>query len=106
MKTLDIGHRNLSLDSALSLLEVEVSNAMFSGNVQALKVIHGHGSGALRNAVRDWCRDQHGRFKAMITGEDYDMFHPESAAMRSECGLPRDPDFGRRNRAVTYIWFL
>ncbi len=54
MKTLDIGHRNLSLDSALSLLEVEVSNAMFSGNVQALKVIHGHGSGALRNAVRDW----------------------------------------------------
>jgi len=34
------------------------------------------------------------------------MFHPESAAMRADCGLPYDPDFGKRNRAITYIWFL
>jgi hypothetical protein len=106
MKTLDIGHRNLYLDEAITVLETEVSEAMFSGNVQAVKIIHGHGSGALRRAVRDWCRDQHGRFKAVITGEDYDMFHPESAAMRADCGLPYYPDFGKRNRAVTYIWFL
>jgi len=26
--------------------------------------------------------------------------------MRADCGLPYDPDFGKRNRAVTYIWFL
>ena len=106
MKTLDIGHRNLYLDDAMAVLETEVSGAMFSGNVQAVKIIHGHGSGALRRAVRDWCRDQQGRFKAVITGEDYDMFHPESAAMRADCGLPYDPDFGKRNSAVTYIWFL
>ena len=105
MKTIDIGHRNLFLDEAMILLETEVSNAMYSGNVQAVKIIHGHGSGRLRNAVRDWCKSQHGRFKATILGEDYDMFHPESAAMRSECGLPNDPDFGKRSRAVTYIWF-
>ena len=106
MKTLDIGHRNLYLDEAMTVLETEVSDAMFSGNVQAVKIIHGHGSGALRRAVRDWCKDQHGRFKAVIAGEDYDMFHPESAAMRADCGLPYDPDFGKRNRAITYIWFL
>ena len=106
MKTLDIGHRNLYLDEAMTVLETEVSDAMFSGNIQAVKIIHGHGSGALRRAVRDWCRDQHGRFKAVITGEDYDMFHPESAAMRADCSLPYDSDFGKRNRAVTYIWFL
>ena len=106
MKTLDIGHRNLFLDEAMTVLETEVSDAMFSGNVQAVKIIHGHGSGVLRRAVRDWCRDQHGRFKAVITGEDYDMFHPESAAMRADCGLPYDSDFGKRNRAVTYIWFI
>jgi hypothetical protein len=105
MKTIDIGHRNLRLDDAISFLEVEVSNAMFAGNIQAVKIIHGHGSGRLRNAVRDWCRNQAGRFKAVITGEDYDMFHPESAAMRADCGLPYDSDFGKRNRAVTYIWF-
>ena len=105
MKTIDIGHRNLYLDEAISLLEVEVSNAMYSGNVQSVKIIHGHGSGRLRNAVRDWCNSQHGRFKAIILGKDYDMFHPESVAMRSESGLPNDPDYGKRNRAVTYIWF-
>ena len=105
MKTIDIGHRNFRLDEAISVLEVEVSNAMFSGNIQAMKIIHGHGSGRLRGAVRDWCRNQRGRFKAIITGEDYDMFHPESAAMRAECGLPHDKDFGKRNSAVTYIWF-
>ncbi len=106
LKSIDIGHRNLFLDEALALLEAEVSNAMYSGNVQAVKVIHGHGSGRLRRAVRDWCQTQHGRFKATIFGEDYDLFHPESIAMRSECGLPVDHDFGKRNRAVTYIWFL
>jgi len=105
MKTIDIGHRNFHLDEAISVLEVEVSNAMFSGNIQAIKIIHGHGSGRLRREVRDWCHVQSGRFKAIITGEDYDMFHPESAAMRAECGLPYDKDFGKRNSAVTYIWF-
>lgn len=105
MKTIDIGHRNLRLDEAISELEAEVSNAMYTGNVKAVKIIHGHGSGRLRRAVRDWCSEQNGRFKAIITGEDYDMFHPDSAAMRADCGLPFDPDFGKRNRAVTYIWF-
>ncbi len=106
MKTIDIGHRNLFLDEAMTVLETEVSDAMFGGKIQAVKIIHGHGSGALRKAVREWCKNQQGRFRAVINGEDYDMFHPESASMRSECGLPNDPDFGKRNRAITYIWFL
>lgn len=106
MKTLDIGHRNLLLDDAMILLETEISDAMYSGNIQAVKIIHGHGSGALRKAVREWCKAQHGRFKAIIFGEDYDMFHPDSVAMRSDCGLPDDQDFGKQNRAITYIWFL
>jgi hypothetical protein len=105
MKILDIGHRKLFLDDAISLLETEVSNAMYSGNIQAMKIIHGHGSGALRRAVREWCKIHDGRFKAIVFGEDYDMFHPESVAMRTECGLPYDSDFGKRNRAITYIWF-
>ncbi len=105
MKILDIGHRNLFLDDAISLLETEVSNAMYGGNIQAMKIIHGHGSGALRRAAREWCKINDGRFKAIIFGEDYDMFHPESVAMRSECGFPHDPDFGKRNSAITYIWF-
>jgi len=104
MKVLDIGHRNYTVDQALSILETEVSKALYTGKVRVIKVIHGHGRGTLRKAVRDWCRDQTGRFRAVIYGEDYELFHPESLEMRAACGQPRDPDLGRRNRAVTYIW--
>ncbi|NIA18693.1 MAG: hypothetical protein GWO85_01195 [Simkaniaceae bacterium] len=104
MKTLDIGHRNYPIDTALSILETEVSEAIFEGRIRAIKIIHGHGKGALRKAVRDWCDYQAGRFMAVIYGEDYDLFHKESSDMRSACGHPRDFDLGKKNRAVTYIW--
>jgi len=105
LKIIDIGHRQFSAEQALTELEAEVSKAMFSGNFAALKIIHGHGSGVLRNAVRTWCQDQYGRFQAVIPGEDYDLFHEETINMRRACGQPDDPDLGRKNKAVTYIWF-
>lgn len=101
---IDIGHRGFSLDRALSELETQVSDCVYSGKTRAIKVIHGHGTGALKRGVREWCEDQSGRFQAVIFGEDYDLFHQESAGMRADCGSPYDPDFGRRNCAVTYIW--
>lgn len=104
LKTVDIGHKNYHLDRALSELETAVSTAMFEGNIRALKIIHGHGEGALRKSVREWCEGQDGRFKAVIYGEDYDMFHQESVDMRSACGNPRDGHLGMKNRSVTYIW--
>jgi len=104
MKILDIGHRNHHLDTALSILETEVSDAIFGGRIHAIKVIHGHGKGALRKAVRDWCDGQSGRFMAVIYGEDYDFFHKDSSEMRMSCGHPHDYDLGKKNRAVTYIW--
>ena len=88
----------------MSVLETEVSGLIFQGAARAIKIIHGHGTGALKNAVRDWCKDQQGRFKAIIFGENYDMFDKESMDMRSDCELPDDKDFGRRNSAITYIW--
>jgi hypothetical protein len=103
-KIIDIGHRNYPLDQALSVLETEVSEALASGRVRAIKVIHGHGTGRLRQAVRTWCQEQRGRFRAVIPGEEYDLLHRDSMDMRAACGLPKDSDFGRRNRAVTYIW--
>ncbi len=104
MKILDIGHRNHSVDTAMSILETTVSDAIYGGNIRAIKVIHGHGKGALRNAVREWCEYQSGRFLAVIYGEDYDLFHKDTADMRAACGHPRDHDLGKNNRAVTYIW--
>jgi len=104
IKILDIGHLNLKLESAMSLLETTVSLSSFEGKVRAVKVITGHGSGVLRDSVREWCEDQRGRFQAVIHGEDYTMFNKEASDMRVDCGLKKDPDFGRNNSAVTYIW--
>ena len=103
-KILDIGHSGFNLDYAISTLEVEVSNAVHGNQIKAIKVIHGHGNGALKAGVRDWCESQQGRFQAIIKGEDYDIFDPETVAMRTECYSPYDPDLGRKNGAVTYIW--
>ena len=104
LKVIDIGHKNYGLDTAIATMEAEVSKMIYNGESKAIKIIHGHGTGVLKDAVREWCAGQSGRFKAVIFGEDYDMFHQDSMAMRSACGLPDDEDFGRNNSAVTYIW--
>ncbi|MDP6201530.1 MAG: Smr/MutS family protein [Candidatus Marinimicrobia bacterium] len=101
---IDIGHRGYSLDRALSELETAVSTCVFGGGVRAIKIIHGHGTGALKQGVREWCADQAGRFQAVIYGEDYDLFDPDSAGMRADCGSPQDHDLGKKNGAITLVW--
>ena len=104
LKILDIGHSGNYPDEAMTVLETTVSQCCFENKTKAIKVITGHGSGKLRQIVREWCNDQEGRFKEVIYGEDYDMFNKKAVNMRSECNQPHDLDFGRKNSAVTYIW--
>ena len=104
LKIIDIGHSNYNLEQAISLLETTVSQSVFEGRIKAIKVITGHGTGRLRESVRGWCREQEGRFQAVIHGEDYSLFNKDAADMRADCELTYDQDFGRGNRAVTYIW--
>lgn len=103
-KVLDIGHKNNYLDTAISILEAEVSRFQHEGNTRCIKIVHGHGRGKLREAVREWCCEQEGRFQAVVFGEDYDIFHKTSVSMRSDCENPYDLDLGRKNRAITYLW--
>jgi hypothetical protein len=104
-KIIDIGHKGFSLDRALTELELEVSDSLYKDKVRAIKVIHGHGTGTLQKSVREWCQNQEGRFQAVINGEDYDLFDQDSANMRADCGSPYDFDLGKKNSAITYIWF-
>ena len=104
LKIIDIGHQNLSLENALSLLEITVSKTVYEGDVKAVKVITGHGSGRLRDSVRSWLDGQEGRFRAVIIGEQYHMFNKDASDMRAECNVKNDVDFGKKNSAVTYIW--
>ena len=52
-----------------------------------------------------WIKEQEGRFKAIIYGEDYNVFNKVAVDMRSECKLRDDHDFGRKNSGILYIWF-
>lgn len=103
-KILDIGHSNFRIDQAISILETTVSQSSYEGITRAIKIITGHGSGKLKNAVRAWCQEQEGRFRAVIIGEDYNLFNKEATEMRSDANIKKDPDFGRNNSAIIYIW--
>ena len=104
IKVVDIGHRNLSLYDAQSILETTISQIAHEGRIKAIKIITGHGSGALRSSVRKWLKEEKGRFQAVINGEDYDMFNTIATDMRSECLIKDDYDFGRSNSGITFVW--
>ena len=105
LKVIDIGHSNLSIDKAMLDLETKISQLNFEGDYKAVKVIFGHGSGALKHTIKGWIKEQDGRFKAIIYGEDYNLFNRVAVDMRSDCNLRNDHDFGRNNSGVLYIWF-
>ncbi|MAV96219.1 MAG: hypothetical protein CMG06_03625 [Candidatus Marinimicrobia bacterium] len=104
IKIVDIGHKNLNLEDAQLLLETTISQIAYQGNVKVVKIITGHGSGALRSSVRKWLQEQEGRFQAVINGEDYNMFNTLATDMRSECFIRGDRDFGKCNSAITLLW--
>ena len=58
LKILDIGHSGNFPDEAMTILETTVSQCSFENKTKAIKVITGHGSGKLRQTVREWCDDQ------------------------------------------------
>ena len=104
LKIVDIGHSRFDLETAGSILETTISQTLYEGDTRVIKVITGHGSGILRSYVREWCKQQEGRFQAVIFGEDYHMFNKEASDMRADGSIKNDPDFGRKNSAITYIW--
>ena len=104
IKVIDIGHANLKLEDAQSLLEIKISQTAYEGTTKVIKVITGHGTGKLRATIRQWFNEQEGRFQAIVHGEDYHMFNKVASDMRSECNINKDPDFGKNNSAITYVW--
>ena len=103
LKTVDIAHAGQSSSEAVVLLEVAISTAKEEG-VVAVKIIHGLGSGSIVEKVRSWAKEQEGRFKAVIPGENYNAFNKEAVDMRSELSNKQDRDFNNRNSGVTIFW--
>ena len=107
LQEIDIGHISsgpILVDRAVEILAVAISQAKVGG-VVAVKIIHGSGSGALKKAVRGWLKNEKGRFKAVIYGENYSMFDKTSVAMRSQIlNKNKDNDFERKNPGITIVW--
>jgi hypothetical protein len=103
IKEIDIGHKAYSVDEALSELSFVISEAK-NNNLVAVKIIHGSGGGFISRAVRDWGKSQEGRFKAIIYGENYNMFNEDAVKMRSEANETQDIDFNRTNAGITIFW--
>ena len=103
LKTVDIAHAGQSSSEAIVLLEVAISTAKEEGAV-AVKIIHGLGSGSIVDKVRSWAKEQEGRFKAVIPGENYNAFNKDAVDMRSELSNKQDRDFNNRNSGVTIFW--
>ena len=103
LKTVDIAHAGQSSSEAIVLLEVAISTAKEEGAV-AVKIIHGLGSGSIVEKVRSWAKEQEGRFKAVIPGENYNAFNKEAVNMRSELSNKKDRDFNNRNPGITIFW--
>ena len=103
LKTVDIAHAGQSSSEAIILLEIAISTAKEEG-VVAVKIIHGLGSGSIVEKVRSWAKEQEGRFKAVIPGENYNAFNKDAVNMRSELSNKKDRDFNNRNSGVTIFW--
>ena len=103
LKTVDIAHAGQSSSEAIILLEVAISTAKEEGAV-AVKIVHGLGSGSIVEIVRSWAKEQEGRFKAVIPGENYNAFNKDAVDMRSELSNKQDRDFNNRNSGVTIFW--
>ena len=71
LKVIDIGHSNLSIDTAMLDLETKISQLNFEGHFKAVKVIFGHGSGALKNTIKGWTKEQKGSHFALGAGGNY-----------------------------------
>ena len=104
LKEIDIGHKGQNANDAITDLEVEISTAKSDSQTTAVKIIHGLGSGRVAFEVRRWAKEQKGRFKGVINGEDYDMFNKAAVDMRSGFLTSDDEDFNRRNPGITIIW--
>ncbi len=106
--TLDVAHPARPPEAVEQELLDGWSSVRNSPTLRILKIIHGHGSsgrgGTTRDLVRNWAFRHRDRFRAVIAGEEFDLFDARTQAMREEIGSFPETDLGAANRGVTLIW--
>jgi len=108
MLALDVGHPPRSPQQVENELDGAFARVRNSPTLRVIKVIHGYGShgrgGSTKENVRNWAFQFRRRFRAIINGEDYNIFDDDTQEMRDECGQAADNDLGIGNTGITLIW--
>ncbi len=108
VRTIDLAHPPLSQETVEEELLRAWMDARNAPGVRVLKVIHGYGStgrgGLTQVVVRNWGSRMRGRFRAVIPGEEYSLYDPDTQAMRQDVGIFDDAELGSGNRGITYFW--
>lgn len=106
--TVDIAHPPISSGDAENFLDEALRMIQSSSSLRVLKIIHGKGSderpARLKETVKNWTYRNRSRIRAVIDGEEYDVFHADVQNLRSACGNEADADLGAANAGMTIVW--
>jgi hypothetical protein len=106
--TIDVAHpprRPSDVEEELMQAWSRVRNSM---TLRAVKVIHGRGStgkgGSTRETVRNWIFRHRSKFRGVIEGEEYSVYHVPTQDFLRNIGELHDTDLGSANAGMTLIW--
>jgi hypothetical protein len=105
---IDVGHPPRLPQQVENELAAALTKVRNSSTWRVIKVIHGYGShgrgGNTKETVRNWAFQFRRRWRAVINGEDYNIFDDDTQEMRQVCGQISDADLGSGNPGITLLW--
>lgn len=106
--TVDVAHPPRHPDVVEKELFDAVMKVKNSSSLRVLKIIHGHGStgkgGSTKDVARNWLFRHRSKLRAIIEGENYNLFDADVQEMRREVGQYTDTDLGNANLGITVVW--
>lgn len=105
---IDVGHPPRAPQQVENDLAEALTQVRNSPQLRVIKVIHGYGShgkgGSTKETVRNWAFQYRRRLRAVINGEEYNIFDSDTQELREECGQTDDADLGLGNPGITLLW--
>ncbi len=106
--TVDVAHPPRHPDIVESELFEVLRKAQASPVIRILKIVHGSGSQGRENStkttVRNFLFRNRLKCRAIINGEEYNLFESVTQEMRKSIGDFTDVDLGKANAGITVVW--
>ncbi|HET6273817.1 MAG TPA: hypothetical protein VFG32_12620 [Bacteroidota bacterium] len=105
---IDVAHPPRQPDAVEEEIYVGWMQVRNSPTLRILKIIHGYGStgkgGSTKETARNWLFRNKSRVRAIIEGEEYNVYNEVVQEMRGEVGQLPDHDLNAGNQGVTIVW--